>query len=75
VPFLAGCNNQAEQAPQYFVYDNAHADAGGDGSYSMADIKAAMDILRPGQSDIEYMAGSVSGNVFSASRRQDLLND
>jgi len=55
-----------------FVYDNGASDAGGDGSYSFADILAAMNILRPGQSDIEIVKGSVSG--LAMARPQYMVN-
>lgn len=57
-----------------FVYDDTHANAGGDGAYSLADIKAAMDVLRPGQSDIELLVGGVSGLSFSGTLLQWMLN-
>jgi len=59
----AGVTQPGGAGTTIFVYDNTHGDAGGDGSYSFADILAAMNLLRPGQSDIEGEKGSVSGNI------------
>src|SRR4051812_24384461 len=68
----AGVSQPGGAGTTIFVYDNSHGDAGGDGAYSMEDIKVAMDLIRTGQ--IEYLAGAVTGNVFSVSRKQYLLN-
>lgn len=55
------------------VYDSGHADAGGDGAYGIEDVRLAMNVLNPGQGDLELMGGLVSGNNFGT-RKQYMLN-
>ena len=60
----AGISQPGGAGTTIYVYDNAHADAGGDGSYSFADIKTAMDILVPGQTD--FVATGTTPETYKA---------
>lgn len=64
----AGVTQPGGAGTTVYIYDDTHADAGGDGAYSFADILAALDILNPGQTDlITLTAGERVMYFFSVS--------
>lgn len=47
----AGVTQPGGAGTTIYYFDDSHADAGGDGSYSFTDIYAAMQVLSPGNTD------------------------